>query len=504
MARVNASSGQGGLFELVARGVKDRYFIKDAPESAFVHDPRYGSSVHHLGERRTAVPFNGTAFGSSFEVEIDRYGDVMTECALEVSLPYWLPPLPVEQASGMPVSPQVANGLYSITTQAGGVSYGYVNGVGYYLFERIQFYQDQFLIQEWSGDGLLAKQLTEGSWNSRNVALEKGGWHETLGGQGAYRGMQWRATPGVLRLSLPLPGMQCPGDGGLPLTAMTWQTLRLRITLRNLEDLVVCSDDTVDRPAPWNVPAFTYSFPDGSPYVFSPLSRLQIGSPTVLLSTVQHYVSSEVQASLRSQTLTIPFRRMFENRFTFGELDFISLDKGGVSAVTRPLDGRHPTERLFWFFRSSNAIRQNRLDDLRNDYFDDHTPTAAQPETEPPGRFYYRIKLIIAGKDREHVLEPQVWEQMAVLAGSECASGRAIGVMTWSTGDTFGTVYPAERQPEGTVNFSTADRPTLYLELANIRSNPFLAQRQCEMRVYTEGWNIYEVKEGRGRVLFAS
>lgn len=427
----------------------------------------------------------------------------MTECALEVTLPSWLPSLPITPGS-VPVSPEIANGLYPITTQTGNVSYGYVNGVGYYLFERIQFYQDQFLIQEWSGDGLLATQQTEGSRNSRFLAQEKGGWKETIDGQVSHRSIQQRAIPGPLRIYLPLPGMQCPGDGGLPLTAMTWQTLRLRITLRNLEDIVVCSDDTVHKPAPWNAPAFQYLFPNGVPYVFAPLNRLQIGAPTVLLSTVQHYVSSKVQDLLRSQTLSIPFRRIFENRFTFGELDFISLDKGGISAVTRILDGRHPTERLLWFFRSSNAIRQNRLDDMRNDYFDDRAPTAAQPETDPPGRFYYRIKLIIAGRDREQVLEPYVWEQMAILAGSECASGRAIGVMDWSTGDTFGTVYPAERQPEGTVNFSTADRPTLYLELSNIRSNPFLAQRQCEMRVLTEGWNVYEIKEGRGRVLFAS
>lgn len=270
--------------------------------------------------------------------------------------------------------------------------------------------------------------------------------------------------------------MQCPGDGGFPLTAMPWQTLRLRISLRHLEDLVVCSDDT-HKPAPWNVPAFQYLFPNGTPHVFAPLGRVQIGSPTVLLSTVQHYVSPDIQEALRTQPLTIPFRRMFENQFSFGELDFISLDKGGTSAVTRILEGRHPTERILWFFRSSNALRQNRLDDFRNDYFDDRASTETQPETEPAGRFYYRLKLIIAGRDREHVLEPLVWDQMAVMASSENAPGRFIGVMEWSTGDGFGSVYPIERQPEGSINLSTADRPTLYLELANIRSNPFLAQQ---------------------------
>jgi hypothetical protein len=65
-------------------------------------------------------------------------------------------------------------------------------------------------------------------------------------------------------------------------------------------------------------------------------------------------------------------------------------------------------------------------------------------------------------------------------------------------------IYPAPRQPEGTVNFTTADRPTLYLELANIRKNNILGQRRAEFRVFTEGWNVYDVREGRGRLLFSN
>ena len=94
MATINQSSGQGALFELVARGVKDHYFVKDSKESVFPYDARYESSVHHLAERKTIIPLNDTAFGQTFEVEIDAYGDVLTECALEVDLPTWLPSLP--------------------------------------------------------------------------------------------------------------------------------------------------------------------------------------------------------------------------------------------------------------------------------------------------------------------------------------------------------------------------------------------------------------------------
>ena len=147
---LNPSSGQGALFELVARGMKDAYFVKDAPQSVFPYDARYQSSTPHLAERRTAVPLSSAAFGGSFEFEIDPYGDVLTECALEIELPTWLPPLPIVAQSELTVAPEIVNRLFSITADDGfneGPSYGYVNYAGYFLFEKIQFYQDPFLIQ---------------------------------------------------------------------------------------------------------------------------------------------------------------------------------------------------------------------------------------------------------------------------------------------------------------------------------------------------------------------
>ena len=505
---INQSSGAGALFELVARGVKDTFFIKDAKGSHFPYDASYTSSAHHLAERKTHVPLNQPLFGGSFEVEIDSYADVMTDCTLEIDMPTWLPSLPLHVADivkGQTCDPATVNGLYSITTNdIAKTSYGYVNYVGYYLFEKIQFYQDQFLVQEWSGDGLLAKQMTEGSWNSSFFDQRIAGFNGTGNGNDSRR-IQLQATPGSIRISLPLPGMQGPKDSGFPLVALPWQTFRIKCTLRKLEDLVICSDPSVTKPAPWDISQFAYIFDDNmSVYTFSPKSRMEIGQPTILLSTMQHYVPPAVQEELRSKPIQIPFRKLFENRFSFGELDFIPLDKGGVAAVTRQLDGRHPTERIFWFFRNQNALDRNQLDNFYNDYFDFNVPTGVQPYTSPYGEFYYTMKLVIAGKDREDSYGPTVWETICQYAKDEKASGKQIGSMRWSIGDTYGTVYPAPRQPEGTINFTTADRPTLYIELANIVSNPLLAQRKAEFRVFTEGWNVYEVKEGRGRLLFSN
>lgn len=502
MATIPSSSGQGALFELVARGVKDHYFVKDESSSVFPYDASYDSALHHLAERRTMVPINRTAFGGTFEVELDTYGDVMTECAFEIELPTWFPSL---LHQGQRVDPMILNQLYSIRA-SGNKSYGYVNHVGYFLFERIQVYQDQILLQEWSGDGLLALDRMEGSWTGGYLNQVLAGGTSYAEDVSEQRGIELRATPRRLRVKLPLPGMQSVGDRGLPLCAISWQKFRIRATLRKIEDLVVCSDSTVVKPAPWTEESFSYTDDDAVTHTFPPLPLAEIGSPTIYLSTIQHYLPEEARILLQGAPVHLPYRRLYEHVFTISETDYVPLDVGGTATFSRRLDGRHPTERVFWFFRNRyTANSLNRLDDFSNDYSNFHAPTALQPATQPSGEFYYRMKLMIAGREREHAHEPYLWQDVnALLKGRRSAQG--IGSMDWSLSNDYRDKKDW-RQPEGTVNFSTADRPTLSVELANIRPTPVNGggnQRLAEWRVFTEGWCVYEVKDGRGRMMFAT
>ncbi len=498
-----ASSNQGALFELVARGVKDQYFVKDDPSSVFPYDASYDSAIHHLAERRTMVPVNKVTFGGSFEVELDTYGDIMTECAFEIELPTWFPPL---LHQGQMVSPSMVNRLYSIRTPVTGRSYGYVNHVAYFLFERIQVYQDQIMIQEWSGDGLLAREWTEESWSQGYLTQLLGGdtsfLPETTSEQ---RAIELRATPDRLRLKLPLPGMQSQGDRGLPLCAISWQKFRIRATLRKLENLVVCSDPSIVKPAPWTEVSFTYTDDAGATTTFSPKPFAEIEAPLVYLSTIQHYIPEESRIILQKAPIHIPYRRQYEHVFSITETDYVLLDTGSTATFTRRLDGRHPTERIFWFFRNSTTGNTNRLDFFLNDYGDSNPPSAIQPSTELPGAFYYRLKFLIAGREREHAYEPYLWQDMnGLFKDDRIAASKGIGSIRWSLSNEYRET-PEWRQPEGTVNLSTADRPTLSIELANIHRNMECGgARIAEWRVFTEGWCAYEVHEGRGRMMFAS
>jgi hypothetical protein len=490
MSQIPQTNIQGSLFELVARGKKDTYFAVDRGTSVHVFNSDYGPSTPHLEERRTTVPLNAPKFGQTCEIEIDTYGDVLTECTILVDLPSWLPPLPVVNG-GTTLPPQDANKTYWIR-DASGISYGYCAYIGYFLFERIQLYQDSALIQEWSGDLLFALNASEGSWNSAYLDSQYLGGVDTSPYPG--RNIAGRATPGRLRLSLPIPGCQTPGDGGFPICCLPNQSYRVRMKLRNLEDLVVSDDPTLMKPKPWLIPEFTYTLPGPAIYTFQPVPLNTIGQPTILLETIQSYVSPETKRTLQESKQSIPFRRPFENIFTFGEADFAALDVSGIAASTRRLDARHPVERLAFFFRTQQALD-------RNNYTDVFDPASSDTQ------FYNGIKLIIAGRDREFLYGSQVWQDIMAYAKDENDSGYNIGEFRWNLGDLYSEIRPFGRVPNGTVNFTSADRPTLYVQLNNV---PFLPssgmsrQRKTELRVFMEGWNVYEIERGRGRLLFAN
>ena len=78
------TSHQGSLYELVARGVKDTYFIRDDNTSRFPYHAQYDSSAPHIAEKRSFVPLNAPKFGETMEIELETYGDILTHVELTV------------------------------------------------------------------------------------------------------------------------------------------------------------------------------------------------------------------------------------------------------------------------------------------------------------------------------------------------------------------------------------------------------------------------------------
>ena len=460
---------EGGLYELVARGNKDVYFIADDAKAKFLFDNRYGPTPPQISELRRLPPLNTPDFGRSFEFQVEIAGDLFIEPTLLIDLPSWLP------------SMETARNPKAVVTDTSGVSYGYTNGIGYFLFEKIQLLQDNILLQEFSGDALWATSRSRGTLNSAFLDNALLGLHN-----GSPLAIGRNATPGRLRLPLPLFGCQSLEDGGFPALCIPQQNYRIRCFLRKLEDLVEASDG---RPKPVVCGRTDFQIqlgPDVDPVPFSTVERQNLATPHIVLETRHVYTDVETQNALKQTRLEIPFERLYESVFTQDGWDYAPLARGATAAITRRLEGVHPAARIVNFFRSQTAMAANQLWNIQNDI--------------SGGEFYNNLKLVIAGRDRESLFSPIVWRKLVTHAKEERDSGLPFAIMNWTVGDVRSRRQPFARQPDGTINFSTADRPDLYIELNDIVIGP----KKSELRSIVETWASMLVENYRATLWFGN
>jgi hypothetical protein len=223
----------GALYELVARGNKDKYFVSANMEAETTISPfanGYESTEPHLADTRTTTPRNAVDWGRQVEFELETWGDLLTDVYVRIAMPTWLPSMPAI-ADGPTLPAQTVNWQQHIVATDGN-SYGWTRGIAYFLFERIQILQDTVLIQDLSGDSLYSLAQTANSNNQFYLDGAQTGQHE-----GSARAIAAAATPGLLRLRVPWPGAQGLRDGGFPICGTKGQTFRLRLHLRRPEQL---------------------------------------------------------------------------------------------------------------------------------------------------------------------------------------------------------------------------------------------------------------------------
>lgn len=460
------ASAEGSLFELVCRGNKDALFYNDSSTSKCIFDNSYVPQASTTTELRRVPPRSTVDFGRTVEFDVDLVGDVMQSPAILIRLPTWLP---------QQVSPIADT---SVITDTSGVSYGYTNGIAYFLFETIQLFQDSILLQEFSGDGLWAASQIDGTYAHQYITSALTGQHD-----GSPLGISRNAAPPQLRLDLPLIGCQ-EGDAGFPQRALQSHTYRVRCKLRKLEDLIEASDGS-SKPSPWNRSDFQVTARRGQQP--TPFTTLERPAPLELFfETRQVYTTLQAQKEIQQTPMQIPFKRVYENKFTQNQLDYAGITGGSVSYVTRRLDACHPAGRMLWFFRSIADVNANRLWKVTNS-------SATGPS------YYTSLTFLIAGQTRELARNPMVWRDIVNFAKEGIDSGAEIHTMNWSLGSITPQRFPeAVNSPTGTVNFTTADRPTFYIELAAAPIDPLTGAPNTELRVCVETWGVYQT-DGKGR-----
>jgi hypothetical protein len=467
------TSAEGSLFELVARGKKDVYFLSTEKTATVPFSYTMGTWPATIDETRLTQSFNTTDFGRYVEWEMDAFGDLLITASLIVELPTWLPP-----------DIAVLN-QKSVISDSSGNRYGYSQGIGAFLFEQIQFYQDQLLLQEFSGDFLYAWNHLHGSLNQEALTIKELGGHS-----GSPLDIQRNATPGKLTLRLPLIGCGHPEEGGLPFVALPGQKYRIRCKLRRLEELVEDSSGNI-KPNPWLRKDLTIRDVSGNVRSFLPIVREAIGKPVITLETTQRYVRQDIQTVLKKTPVQIPFLRPFENKLSLDPSDYVSVGNGGTSYITKRIDGRHPAEAVLVFFQSAYSLERNQLWNFQN------------PLATSNGTYFNSLKFMVAGKERESEWDSNVWNQISPWTKCEKTPGLPLSWIPFSIGPSYGYKAPQRRRPAGSFNFTTADKPTIWMDIKDTLPG-MTKQKRVVMRAISIGWGIYNVEGDRGTLVFGN
>ena len=467
-----SSSAEGSLFELLARGKKDTYFFSNDKSAIVPFSYNMNTWPATLDETRQTQSLNIVDFGRSVEWEMEVFGDVLISAAFVIDLPTWLP---------VSIAPSNMNSRIS---DSSGTTYGYTQGIGAFLFEQIQFYQDQLLLQEFSGDFLYAWTHFHSSLNQESLALMELGGH-----RGSALDIQRNATPGRLTLRLPLIGCSHPDDGGLPLVSLPGQKYRLRCKLRRLEDLIESSSSSI-KPTPWKQSDLAVVDRNGIRKPFIPFTREGMAKPLITLETTQRYVRQDLQGLLKKTPNQIPFLRPFENKLSLDPTDYVSVGNGGTSYITKRIDGRHPAESIMVFFQSEYRVERNQLWDFTNPL--------------NPGDYYNTLKLLIAAKDRESERDSLHWQDISAWAKCEKTPGIPVSWISFTVGPSYGYKAPERRKPSGAVNFSNADKATLWMDIKDTLPSTTTGQKRVTMRCIVIGWGVYRVEDERGTLVFGN
>jgi hypothetical protein len=229
------------------------------------------------------------------------------------------------------------------------------------------------------------------------------------------------------------------------------------------------------------------SAPDNSTYTVAPLPREKIRSPQIFLETRHSYVDPDSRKGLGDKAHEIAYSVFYENQLTFGGLDYSSANEATASfpSFVRDLDASHPASRIFWIFRLRDDLQRGRR-------------WATSGYNNP---YYQNVSLLIAARDRETLSGPPIWNTLVPFAKEDRDPGFSIGEMNWDLGAGLPT---DERVPEGSINFSTAEKPVIYFQLRPPNDDQAFLTKVVEATVVIESWTLYTIEDGRGYFKFSN
>lgn len=418
----------GGRIQLVYVGKEDSFLTGNPSVSFFRFVYRRYTNFSMESIR---MYFQGKPdFGQTFNCIIPRFGDLLGACFLVLDLP-------------------------RIFTEDG-KEIGYCNGIGHAIIEEVTFLMGETEIDKHSG-------MFENIYGNMTTSVDKRAGYQQMIGE-TYGNPSFSLL-GPVRLHIPLTFWFNKNPGQyLPLLALQYQTLQIRIKLRSLQDLWYNTNLYLDK--------CTTRVKGSSATGDASITNCELWGDFIYLDNNERrrFVGQQHEYLIEQVQLVAPFAVPPNTNQT------------GISMVLN-----HPIKELIWVFRRN-------INEKRHEYFN-FTSLGAN-EVGIKEDMMESAVLQIDGQDRFEAREARYFRNIQPYQ-YHTTNTSPLYIYVYSFG-----LRPEELQPSGTLNASRFYDLTLQCQM-NVNGPPNVRDG-LTCFAFAINYNILKIVEGYGGLLFAN
>lgn len=439
--------------QLVAYGAQDIYLTGN-PQITFFKVV-YRRHTNFAIEAIEQV-FNGNPnFGQKVSATISRNGDLINSIYLQVQFPALS-----------------VNSVYSPSTSPDLVpaSVAWTNSLGHALIRYCDFEVGGQRVDRHYGMWL---EL----WNELTQTAEKiNGYNSMIGAYHTNIGLNGNAnSPRIYYI--PLMFWFCTNPGlSLPLIALQYHEVKISMEFRNLNELIVGLDSSLQRHTASN----TTSIYD---------SGINLQNAALWVDYV--YLDTDERRRFAQMS----------HEYLIDQLQFQGTEPvmfGSSSSYKFRLNFNHPVKELVWVVQRGV---NNTIGTAHNDWFNFSASDPGTPSTLDAVDLMSEAKILLNGHDR-FAARPQTYFRL-VQPYQNHTRIPSKPVYTYAFG-----LRPEEHQPSGTCNFSRIDNAQLQMELTNPVNIPnwssWSSNPQGLVWIFAKNYNVFRIMSGMGGLAYSN
>ena len=418
----------GGLLVLAAYGAQDKYVTGNPQITFFVAVYRRYTNFSII---QTPQLFNGDInFGKKVYCQLERIGDLVNQMFLKIKLP------------------SLEDYSYK-TSDDNQVDFYWVNSVGHALIKVIEIEIGGNLIDRQYGVWMEI-------WSELTIPVNKrDGFFNMIGK--SYNTINYDNNKELL-LYVPLQFWFCKNIGlSLPLIALQSQEVRINLTIRNYNELIISSNGTNISSSPNKEDLNIISGNLEVDYIF-----LEEDERKIFTKNNLQYLITQTQVYAKS----------LDNNNNKEQIDF---------------NFNHLISEIIWVLQNSSVL--NLYPYGGNEWFNFSSKSYKNGEVNGSDPML-EGKFIIEGNDLTEEKDYKYYRTVVPFQRHTSIPNNFIYAYSFS-------LHPEEFQPSGTCNFSRIDSSILEVKLSEDLEKPII-------QIFATNYNILNISEGMGGVEYSN